>query len=63
MATVYAHVKPGWDKQRIQQAFEAAYADEPLVTLTATGQAAQMKQAVHKNFTPSSRSPRWSATP
>ncbi|MFN8421698.1 MAG: N-acetyl-gamma-glutamyl-phosphate reductase [Anaerolineae bacterium] len=49
LATVYAHVKPGWDKQRIQQAFEAAYADEPLVTLLPQGKAAQMKQAVHKN--------------
>ncbi len=49
LATVYARVKPGWSLARVREAFEAAYANEPLVDLLPAGQVARFKHAAHKN--------------
>lgn len=49
LATVYVRVKAGWDAGRIREAFEAAYAEEPLVDLLPAGKVAQIKHVAHKN--------------
>ncbi len=49
LATVYVRVKPDWTLARIREAFEAAYASEPLVDLLPAGQMAQFRHTAHKN--------------
>jgi N-acetyl-gamma-glutamyl-phosphate reductase len=49
LATVYAPVKPDWTITRIREAFEAAYADEPLVDVLPAGRVARFRDTAHKN--------------
>src|SRR6185436_16560235 len=43
LATVYARVKPGWTISKIREAYEAAYANEPLIEFLPAGQVATFK--------------------
>lgn len=49
LATVYVRVRPDWDAKRIRDAYEQAYANEPLVDLLPAGKVAQVKHVAHKN--------------
>jgi N-acetyl-gamma-glutamyl-phosphate reductase len=49
LATVYATIKPGWTLEKVHDAFESAYAHEPLVELLPVGKVAQIRHVAHKN--------------
>ncbi len=49
LATVYARLKPGWTLARVRETFEAAYRDEPLVSVLPAGQVARFRDTAHKN--------------
>jgi N-acetyl-gamma-glutamyl-phosphate reductase len=49
LATIYARVNPGWSMDRIREAFETTYKDEPLVDFLPAGRVAQVKPVAHKN--------------
>ncbi len=49
LSTVYARLKLGWTLDKAREAFAAAYADEPLVTLLPAGQVARIKNVARTN--------------
>ncbi len=49
LATVYARLKPGWTLARVREAFETAYAGEPLVEVLPAGRVARFNDVARKN--------------